>query len=248
MSLQVPQEIQQRLGLHLEWMKIEPALVLDLGYGAGLAQPLLQQRYPRARQLALDLNPAHLPARPARNPLRLFWPGKCIWGIGGRAEAIPLKTASVDLVHSNLLLPCADSAAVIGEVARILKPGGLFLFSSLGPDSFAEMRAAGADFKDFTDMHDLGDQMVQAGLSNPVLNREDVIFTYEDDLTLRGDFRHWGCEGYLQDSRPTAWQGFLESYRGELKVTLEVVFGHAWKPTPPKGLEGKRVIPIKAPR
>lgn len=248
MSLQLPLEIQQRLDEHLEWMKIEPAVVLDLGYGQGLAEPLLKARYPRARHLALDLNPKNLPQKTTWSPFHLLKKTSQTFGIGGNAEAIPLKSQSIDLVHSNLLLPCCDSLAVIREVARVLKPGGLFLFSSLGPDSFSQLRQAGLALKDFTDMHDLGDQMVEAGLANPVVNRDDIVFTYGEPATLIRDLEGWGFEYYLNQPSPVAWHHLLENISGKLELTLEAVFAHAWKPLPPKGLEGKRIIPIKAPR
>jgi malonyl-CoA O-methyltransferase len=248
MALQIPLEIQERLAEHLDWMKITPERVLDLGYGAGLANPLLEAAYPRAWHLALDSDPHCLPRPPRWNPLRFLGPNP-IGGIAGRAEAIPLQTASVDLVHSNLLLPCVDAPAMIREVARILKPGGLFLWSSLGPDSFRELRALGVDFKPFMDMHDLGDLLLECGLSNPVVNREDLVFTYGDRETLREDLTGWGWEYYLQAHPDAAnWHHALEGLKGELNLSLEALFGHAWKPLPPKGLEGKRIIPINAPR
>lgn len=248
MALQIPQEIEERLAEHLDWMKITPDVVLDLGYGAGLADPLLKAAYPRAQHLALDLDPACLPHPPRWSPLNLL-KAKSIAGMAARAEAIPLRNASVDLVHSSLLLPCVDVPTTLREVSRILKPGGLFLWSSLGPDSFRELKAAGMEFKPFLDMHDLGDLLVEVGLSNPVVNREDLVFTYGDRETLRQDLTGWGWEYYLQ-AHPDVrhWQQALEHLTGELNLTLEAIFGHAWKPALPKGLEGKRVIPINAPR
>ena len=122
------------------------------------------------------------------------------------AEAIPLPAASVDLVFSNLMLPwCEDLDAVFGEVARILKPQGLFTFTTLGPDTLVELRvawhAAGGVTPPhpFTDMHDLGDGLVRSGLAEPVLDVSRYSLTYPDVSTLLRDLRATGSQSAVAD-------------------------------------------------
>ena len=99
-------------------------------------------------------------------------PSSRIERLCAEAEAIPLPDASIDLVYSNLMLPwCEDIDAVFAEIARVLAPQGLVTFTTLGPDTLVELRTAwrtaggGDALHPFTDMHDLGDGLVRAGLT-----------------------------------------------------------------------------------
>ena len=61
----------------------------------------------------------------------------------GDIELLPLKDACVGLVWSNLALQwCNDMNHTFSEVRRVLQPGGLFMFSTFGPDTLKELRQA----------------------------------------------------------------------------------------------------------
>ena len=158
---------------------------------------------------------------------------------------MPLPDASVDLVFSNLLLPwCADLDALFAEVARLLRPRGLFTFTTCGPDTLAELRDAwrqaddGTHVHPFTDMHDIGDGLIRAGLVEPVLDVSRFTLTYPDLAAVTRDLKSTGAQNAATD-RPRGltgrarWQAVergYEAYRrdGVLPATVEAVFGQAW--------------------
>jgi ubiquinone/menaquinone biosynthesis C-methylase UbiE len=100
---------------------------LDLAAGTGRFLRDLKASWPRLSVLALDLSHAYL-GEARRNVKR--WRG--VQPVQGLAERLPLADASLDVVSSIYLfheLPPKIRRAVIGEAARVLKPGGLFVLT-----------------------------------------------------------------------------------------------------------------------
>lgn len=232
-------DLREQMIRRLDWVAFTPGSVLDLGCGTGHGAAALAARWPGARMIALDASPAML-----REAARREGSAR-IERLLADAEAIPLPDASVDLVFSNLALPwCEDIDAVFGEVARILRPRGLFTFTTFGPDTLAELRDAwtGVDsfthVHPFTGMHDLGDGLVRAGLAEPVLDVSRYTLTYPDVGALMRDLRATGAQnastgrprGLTGRARIAAMAGAYEAFRagGVLPATHEVVFGQAW--------------------
>jgi malonyl-CoA O-methyltransferase len=252
--------LREQLLARLELIAFIPDAVLDLGCGTGLGAAALVGRWPRTRVIALDASPAMLRQASAREGAeRIQW-------LLGEAEAIPLADASVDLVFSNLMLPwCEDIDAVFAEVARVLKPRGLFTFTTFCPDTYIELRAAwrasdaAAHVHPFTDMHDLGDGLVRAGFAEPVLDVSRYTLTYPDVDELMRDLKAIGAQN-AASARPRGLTGrgrlrrmaeAYEQYRtqGALPATHEVVFGQAWGAvdSPDRGRRGRDevVVPLR---
>ncbi|MFP4695318.1 methyltransferase domain-containing protein, partial [Thiohalospira sp.] len=162
-------------------------------------------------------------------------------------EALPFPAASFDLVFSNLTLQWCDPAAAFAEVRRVLRPGGLFLFTTFGPDTLHELRSAWAavdgeaHVNTFVDMHDLGDELVHAGLADPVMDMEYFTLTYPDCRALMRDLKAIGAQTVTGGRRSgltgrralAALEAAYEAFRtaeGVLPTTWEVVHGHAWAP------------------
>jgi malonyl-CoA O-methyltransferase len=158
---------------------------------------------------------------------------------------MPLPDASFDLVFSNLMLPwCEDIDAVFAEVVRVLRPQGLFTFTTVGPDTLAELRSAwrSADRAEhvhpFTDMHNLGDGLVHAGFAEPVLDVSRYTLTYPDAAALMRDLKATGAQnatngrarGLTGRGRIAAMTEAYEPFRadGVLPASVEAVFGQAW--------------------
>jgi malonyl-CoA O-methyltransferase len=219
------------------------AKVLDLGAGTGHAALALKRRYRAAQVVALDLAPGMLQEAGRRQTLLRRFRRVC-----ADAAALPLGTASVDLVFSNLMLQwCNDPDAVFRECRRVLKPGGLLTFTTFGPDTLVELRRAWAAADDghthvnrFIDMHDLGDALVRSGLAEPVLDVERYTLTYATARDLMRDLKAIGAHNATA-GRPRGLTGrgaFMrmaaeyETHRREerLPATYEVVFGQAWAP------------------
>lgn len=233
-------EVDSRMQERLDFVRLDPDIVLDAGAGTGRASQVLLQRYRRSRVIALDAAANMLRQMPATR-----------WRRGAErlcadAEFLPLSGGSVDLVYSNMLLPwLASPAAAFGEFRRVLRAQGLFMFSSLGPDTLMELRAAWAEVDDgahvhaFIDMHDVGDALLQAGFADPVMDAERITLTYRDVDTLLRDLREQGAVNRLRDRRRgltgkqcmKRMRKALEQQRGAdglLNVTCEVIYGHAW--------------------
>jgi len=257
----IEREIGSRMLERLDYVRIDPRLIVDLGCGPGVAYTALKERYPEAQIAGVDLSlPMLKAAEQSRRRLRWLMPflrSKHLQKICANAALLPLKSASAQLVWSNLLLHwCDDAEAVIGEMHRVLEVGGLATFTTFGPDTLKELRGAFADGKThnqrFTDMHDLGDMLVAAGFADPVMDMEVITLEYDDASRLFDDLRQ-GSPGnaMLDRSRGLggrkAWQAMrerLEATRrdGRLPMTLELVYGHAWKGAPKRTADNRSVI------
>jgi malonyl-CoA O-methyltransferase len=161
-------------------------------------------------------------------------------------EALPLTNASVGLVWSNLAIQwCNDLDVALQEFHRVLQPESLLMFSTFGPDTLKELRIATStqngvtSVSRFLDMHDIGDAMVRAGFSAPVLDVERFTLTYDDVKSVMRDLKSIGAHNATDGrARGLLGRGFLknletsyEQFRqnGKLPATFEVVYGHAWR-------------------
>jgi malonyl-CoA O-methyltransferase len=233
-------EVADRLLSRLPYLNIHPGLILDLGAGTGYPTSKLIKRYPSAKTMALDLSACML--QKARKQGRLF---KRPAVICGHLQQLPLASASVDMVFSNLSLQwCDQPAEAFGEIRRVLKADGMVLFSTFGPDTLKELRSSWAAVDDdehvhgFLDMHDVGDLMVQAGLQEPVMEREVITLTYDGVSDVMRDLKYIGASnalrarsrGLLGKNKFKQLESAYEQWRrdGRLPASYEVVYGTAW--------------------
>ena len=236
--------LQARVGdellTRLEPFDFRPQVILDLGAGTGRAAAQLKRRYRRSLVIALDLAPGMLQQAVRHQSLFRRFGRVC-----ADAARIPLATASVDIVFSNLMLQwCEPLDEVFAEVGRVLKPQGFFTFTTFGPDTLRELRSAwaAADVHNhvnrFLDMHDVGDALVRAGLQEPVLDVDRTQLTYPDGMAVMRDLKSIGARNatagrprsLVGRARLQRVLGAYESFRkdGRLPTTYEVVYGAAW--------------------
>ncbi|MDP2786698.1 MAG: malonyl-ACP O-methyltransferase BioC [Pseudomonadota bacterium] len=264
------QEVARRLDDHLDGVRISPQRILDAGCGTGFGTSLLRTRYPRADVVGLDLAEAMLHQAAARQRgsvweklrARLMPHVPHFSSLCGDMEQLPLARASFDMAWSSLALQwVGDLSASFKEMHRVLQPGGLFIFASFGPDTLQELRAASAGVDGhqhvnrFIDMHDVGDALVHAGFSNPVMEMERITLTYADLPALLRDLKAIGAHTVLEGRREglmgkAAWQKLLLNYeafrRGDrLPATYEVVYGHAWAERAQKLEDGRQIIEFR---
>jgi malonyl-CoA O-methyltransferase len=247
-------EVGGRMLSRLDYIKHTPDVILDAGSGTGYGTRQLRLRYPGARMLAVDIASAmHFQARPSVSWWKqlLAVRGNQTSYVCGDIEQIPLKDSCAGLVWSNLTLQwCNDINRTLAEVHRVLQAGGLFMFSTFGPDTLKELRQAfrSADhyshINRFTDMHDIGDMLVHNGFATPVMDMEYIVLTYDDVTSVMRDLKAIGAHNVTQGRRrgltgKISWQKGINQYEtlrieGKLPATFEVIYGHAWKLQPRK--------------
>ncbi len=256
-------EVGARMLGRLDYIKYLPRSILDAGSGTGQGSRGLLQRYPKSSVLALDIACAMLQRSQQRVPRRWlpFLP-RTVTHICGDIERVPLKASSVDMVWCNLALQWVNQPQrVFAEMQRVLQPGGLFMFSTFGPDTLKELRQAyaGTDgyshVHRFIDMHDLGDMLVATGFATPVMDMEQISVTYSDVTSLMRDLKSIGAhnvtcgrrQGLTGKSQLQAVTRNYEQFRraGRLPATFEVVYGHAWKPEAQRMDDGRKVIKLE---
>ncbi|MCY7353564.1 MAG: malonyl-ACP O-methyltransferase BioC [Lysobacter sp.] len=246
-------EVESRLLESLDYYqnrstdRAAPQVVLDVGCGPAHAAAAMQQRWPRAQVIAVDLALPMLHASGAHvggwRPLR-----RSVERICADAAALPIAEGSVDLLFSNLCLQWIDDLpALFAGFRRVLKPGGLLLVSTFGRETLVELRDAfvHADatphVSPFVSMAQFGDAMMMAGFRDPVLDRDVFVPGYPDLPALMRELRALGATNALRQRRHTltgksrfanAAAAYEQERRsdGQLPATWEVVYAHAWAP------------------
>ncbi len=236
----------------LDYLKATPRRILDAGSGPGQEASKLSKRFRQASVLALDFSLQML-TQIKNTGVRKFF-GRPPLRVCAELERLPIATGSIDFVWSNMALHwAADPLEAIREFSRVLAPEGLLMFSTLGPDTLKELRQAAGEPRvhAFVDMHDLGDMLVEAGFTAPVMDMELITFTYGDKEKLLSDLRESGQTSARQDrARGLAGRRFYEKLRSTLieRATYEVVYGHAWKGAPRKLADGRDIVQFRAAR
>lgn len=233
----------------LQWVRIEPACIVDAGAGSGAATAELLRRFPEARVLSLDSSHGMLRTASGER-------------VCADMQQMPLADGCAQLLFSNLALHwCPAIGAALSEFRRVLGSPGLVFFSLFGPDTLKELRharsLAGRDDAPETllDMHHLGDALVRAGFADPVMSAERFPVPYADYAALEGDLRRCGASrammpanaGLAGRARRRKVEEAFEAQRGadgKVAVSIEVVYGQAWI-APPKGGRGPAEVPLE---
>jgi len=247
-------EIGDRLMERLDYIRLQPRRILDLGAGTGMFTRALMKRYRKADVVALDI------AQPMLHCVkrRAGWlrkPG-CVCG---DSETLPFADDSFDFIFSNLMLQwCTDLEATFIELRRVLSPGGLLMFTTFGPDTLMELRASWeavdgyTHVNSFIDLHDVGDSLLHTKWAEPVMDSERITVTYRELRGLMQDLKHIGAHN-VTSGRPRGLTGkrhlqqLVEAYEpfredGVLPASYEVVYGHAWSPLNKHGAAGSNEV------
>lgn len=272
-------EIESRLLESLDYLDLHPdadgraapAVVLDVGSGPGNAAAAMQRRWPKTRVVALDLSlPMLRQARDGgpRSLREAFGLRRGVERLCADARALPLADSSVDVLFSNLCLQWIDDLpAVFAGFRRVLRPGGLLLCSTFGPDTLQELRDAFADadaaphVSPFASIAQFGDALMHAGFRDPVLDRDLIVRGYDDLPALMRELRTLGATNALQTRRrtltgrarfaaATAAYEPLRLHDGRLPASWEVMTAMAWAPAPgaPIREQGAEVASFPADR
>ena len=263
-------EVEARLLESLDYLgERRPSRVLDVGSGPGTAALAMQRRWPEAQVIALDLAlpmlahaREHLAARPLRE--RLPWKRTPAL-VCADARALPLPDASVDVLVSNLCIQwIEDLPALFAGFRRVLRPDGLLLLSTFGADTLVELRAAFAQADEaphvspFATIAQFGDALMSAGFRDPVLDRDVFALGHPNLASLMRELRALGATnalttrrrsltGRARFARAEAAYERLRTSEGELPVTWEVIYAHAWGPPPGAPIRVGGVDEVRVP-
>ncbi len=240
------QEVARRLLESLDYLEErQPQVVLDVGSGPAHSTAAMKKRWPKAQVIALDLA---LPMLAEARKQAGWW--RPFSRVCADARALPLADNSVDVIFSNLCLQWVeDLPSVFAGFRRVLKPGGLLVCSTFGPETLVELREAFAQADDtphvsrFVQIAQFGDALMMAGFRDPVLDRDLFTLTYDDLPALMRELKAIGATNALSGRRHTltgrsrfnAAQAAYEPLRrvdGKLPSSWEVIYAHAWAPEP----------------
>jgi malonyl-CoA O-methyltransferase len=256
-------EVERRMADRLELVRLVPERFLDAGCGTGAGVSLLSRRYSKALPVALDSAFALLSKASKSRPfLSRAWnliSGDAPQWTCADFGALPFQSGSFQLVWSNLALAWAeDPLKALREFRRVLGTNGLLMFSTYGPDTLKELRAAFSSVDDkphtmgFIDMHDLGDMLAAAGFAAPVMDMEVITLAYADIDGLVRDLRMSGQVNSAQGRRrallgTAAYRRLRNEYEsmrqgGKLPATIEIIYGHAWRGQPRAEVDGFSVV------
>lgn len=240
-------EIETRLLESLEFHATAPAVVADIGCGPGRASVALQKHWPKAMVVALDLALPMLRETRRRAGWRPF--ARVPQPVCADVRALPFAEGSVDVVFSNLCVQWVDDLpALFAGLRRILRPGGLLLVSTFGPDTLQELREAFAaadaapHVSPFATIAQFGDALMHAGFRDPVLDRDTLVTHYPELPALMRELRAIGATNALATRRHTltgrarfaAASAAYETLRtpAGLPASWEVITAMAWSPQP----------------
>jgi len=242
-------DIARRMAERLAVIRMQPQTVLNWWGFLGDSFDALRLAYPQAGQIWAEPTQALLD-RGVELMRRPWW--NTVLRRSPKVEVLleqDLTPGVAQMLWANMMLhACADIPAELKRWHTALAVDGFVMFSCLGPDSLRELRPIyqdmgwGVPLQDWVDMHDIGDMLAQASFADPVMDQEHIVLTWGDAQTLLADLRSLG--GNLAPGRFTGLRGrqwretllkALESLRGadgRLRLTLELVYGHAFKPQP----------------
>ena len=244
------EEVARRMEERLQWIVKKPQRWLHWEplRGAIAIHPVLAQRYPRAECLVSQTPPRALPL--VQRALMKPWWHLSRWR--GPTTQFGPATQPVQMLWANMALhQSADPEALIAHWHRCLDADGFVMFSCFGPDTLRELRRMYQDLgwpapaHEFTDMHDWGDMLVQAGFAEPVMDMERINLTFSSPARLLSELRDLGRNLHpdrFAGLRGRGWQAELQNQinqrladptqSGRLRLGFEIIYGHAFKPTP----------------
>jgi len=233
----IEKEVLNRLLGKLDFILLKPQRILCIGNCCNLLISALKIRFPHAEIIYLNCVKSQSLNKQEKYIL-------CDIDTG-----LPFQANTFDFIISNLVLHKLEHTEhFIREIKRILEPEGMCLFSLLGMDTLKEISSAWkkvdnlAHVHDFYDMHDIGDLLLKVGFLNPVLDAENLMFTYTKYLQAFADIKDLNDPLAHEQMRMSLtgknrWNAFIQQLKnltlnrdGKIQMTYEIIYGHVIKP------------------
>ncbi len=242
LAAKVQQEIGRRLFERLQYIKIAPKRILDLGCGPGVFSGELAKLFPKAQIIGLDLAHAMLVQSKRKHSWRRKWSL-----VTADMHHMPFASGMFDLVFANQAIHWGNPLNhVFRELNRVMSVNGCLMFTTLGPDTFKELKQAWSGVNqyehvnEFPDMHDVGDCLMAEHFLEPVMDMELLSVHYETLPKLLSALKLQGVKNVNADRNKgltgkESWNQFAQNYdmlrteEGKYPLGYEVVYGHAWK-------------------
>jgi len=238
-------KISDNLFKKFELIEVIPSLILDLGCGTGRNGRILKEKYPNMKLINYDFS-INMLQEAKKNQKKVL--GKKSEFICGDIEELSFSENIFDVIWSTSSLQwCNNISDTFMKAKSILKPGGLFIFSTFGPNTLFELKNVTKKItnyqktNNFLDVRSIKDKLIKEGFSNPVIDSEEFCLTYKNINKLFLDLRKIGAtSGFKSKKNGLSGKLFLKlisdgykeySYDGIYPATYEVVYGYAWNIT-----------------
>jgi malonyl-CoA O-methyltransferase len=251
-------EVAGRMAERLGLMKAQPTTVLDWWARSGGSQEALRRAYPDAAVHAVET--ASVADRLAAMPVP-WWRRLTHSGPSMLSDAL-VPAAGAQLVWANMVLHhVADPGALMAQWRRALAEEGFVMLSCLGPGTLGAIRDIysqagwGPPHAPFIDMHDIGDMLVAAGFSGPVMDQEQVTLTWATPDAALAELRSLGANADVARHgglRTPRWVQRLNAALceraagpdGRIALGFEVIYGHAFNPAPRARAAGQTEVSL----
>ena len=246
-------EAARRMGERLAFIKRQPARVLEWRSWLGASDAVLRERCPRAERIVVE--------EIARESAPWWSPRRWAGGPAAMAPAA-VPAGSADLLWANMALHFeADVEGLLRRWRPLIATDGFLMFSTLGPGSLDALRELyrdagwGPALAPLVDMHDLGDMLVHAAFAEPVMDQEQLVLTWPDAGAALAELRGLGgnaAPDRFSGLRTPRWRERLRAALnerrgadGRVRLTLELVYGHAFCPATRPRVAPQTHIPVE---
>jgi malonyl-CoA O-methyltransferase len=259
------EEVGSRMAQRLAWIKKQPANWVNWRAAASgsAVHARVAEQYPNSE---VFLAPAGTESTLAAT-LLIANQGvvrRLIHKLQGQTKRIlrPVEDGATQMVWANMALHTEpDPAAAVQAWYRMLAVDGYLMFSCLGPDTAVELREIyaklgwGPAAHPLTDMHDWGDLLVGTGFAEPVMDMERITLAFASPERALQELRGIGRNLHparFAGLRGQAWKAkllhemeALKNSQGQIEITFEMIYGHAFKPAPRLKMSAESAISMR---
>ena len=253
-------EVARRMAQRLAIVRLQPETVIDWWGHTGASGALLDAAYPKARRIVVE--PSEALAQRSRDSAQAPWWSARRWARATEVRRDDPAPGAAQLLWANMMLHAvANPPALLARWQRLLSADGFAMFSCLGPDTLRELRELYRRLgwppatPEFVDMHDLGDMLVRAGFADPVMDQETLTLTWDSPRALLAELRNLGgnasplrrpglCTPRWRERLHAGLQT-LAGADGRLRLSFEIVYGHAFKAPPRAALTGETTVAVE---